>query len=74
MTARAPDLIGRNFTAAAPNTKYIGDLTACPPKAETFFYLTTVVELASRRLTGWAIADQMRADLVTGALNDLLSP
>ncbi|WP_442813558.1 DDE-type integrase/transposase/recombinase [Streptomyces sp. NBC_01754] len=33
-----------------------------------FCYLATVIDLASRHLAGWAIADHMRADLVTDAL------
>jgi len=34
-----------------------------------FLYLATVLDLASRRLAGWAIADHMRTDLVIDALN-----
>ncbi|MFG2409941.1 IS3 family transposase [Streptomyces brevispora] len=66
--AKAPDLIGRDFTAQAPNTKYVGDITYLPIEGGKFCYLATVIDLASRRLAGWAIADHMRADLVTGAL------
>ncbi|MBZ6261193.1 IS3 family transposase [Streptomyces olivaceus] len=66
--AKAPDLIGRDFTATAPNTKYVGDITYLPIDGGKFCYLATVIDLASRRLTGWAIADHMRADLVTDAL------
>ncbi|MFI2740711.1 IS3 family transposase [Streptomyces sp. NPDC018711] len=66
--AKAPDLIGRDFTAGEPNTKYVGDITYLPIDGGKFCYLATVIDLASRRLTGWAIADHMRADLVTDAL------
>ncbi|WP_186780056.1 IS3 family transposase [Streptomyces salinarius] len=66
--AKAPDLIGRNFTARKPNTKYVGDITYLPVDGGKFLYLATVIDLASRRLTGWAIADHMRTDLVTDAL------
>ncbi|ODA73179.1 Integrase core domain protein [Streptomyces sp. AVP053U2] len=66
--ARAPDLIGRDFTADRPNTKYVGDITYLPVDGGKFCYLATVIDLASRRLVGWAIADHMRADLVTDAL------
>ncbi|MFJ2420574.1 IS3 family transposase [Streptomyces brevispora] len=62
--AKAPDLIGRDFTAPAPNTKYVGDITYLPIDGGKFCYLATVIDLASRRLAGWAIADHMRADLV----------
>ncbi|MCZ9348757.1 IS3 family transposase [Streptomyces mutabilis] len=66
--AKAPDLIGRDFTAAEPNTKHVGDITYLPLDGGKFCYLATVIDLASRRLAGWAIADHMRADLVTDAL------
>ncbi|MER7513148.1 IS3 family transposase, partial [Streptomyces lavendulae] len=66
--AKAPDLIGRDFTAESPNVKYVGDITYLPIDGGKFCYLATVIDLASRRLAGWAIADHMRADLVTDAL------
>ncbi|NSL42750.1 IS3 family transposase [Streptomyces sp. 8P21H-1] len=66
--AKAPDLIRRDFTADKPNTKYVGDITYLPIDGGKFCYLATVMDLASRRLAGWAIADHMRADLVTDAL------
>lgn len=66
--AKAPDLIGRDFTASEPNTKYVGDITYLPLDGRKFLYLATVIDLASRRLAGWAIADHMRTDLVTDAL------
>ncbi len=66
--AKAPDLIGRDFTAGEPNTKYVGDITYLPIEGGKFCYLATVIDLASRRLGGWAIADHMLADLVTDAL------
>ena len=65
---RAPDLIGRDFTAGDPNTKYVGDITYLPLDGGKFCYLATVIDLASRCLAGWAIAGHMRTDLVTDAL------
>ncbi|MFJ1591034.1 IS3 family transposase [Kitasatospora albolonga] len=52
--AKAPDLIGRDLTATAPNTKYVGDITYLPIEGGKFCCLATVVDLASRRLVGWA--------------------
>ncbi|MFF9403905.1 IS3 family transposase [Streptomyces sp. NPDC014744] len=66
--AKAPDLIGRDFTARETNTKYVGDITYLPLESGKFLYLATVIDLASRRLAGWAIADHMRTDLVVDAL------
>nr|WP_106978150.1 IS3 family transposase [Streptomyces violaceorubidus] len=67
--AKAPDLIGRDFTASKPNTKYVGDITYLPVDSGKFLYLATVIDLASRRLAGWAIADHMRTELVIDALD-----
>jgi transposase InsO family protein len=66
--AKAPDLIGRDFTADEPNAKYVGDITYLPIDGGRFCYLATVIDHASRRLAGWAIADHMRVGLVTDAL------
>jgi transposase InsO family protein len=66
---KAPDLIGRDFTAAAPNERYVGDITYIPVGDRGFLYLATVVDLYSRRLAGWAIANHMRTELVLEALD-----
>ncbi|GAA5064755.1 hypothetical protein GCM10023336_45220 [Streptomyces similanensis] len=66
--AKASDLIGRDFTATEVNTKYVGDITYLPVGGGKFCYLATVIDLASRRLAGWAIADHMRAELVVDTL------
>lgn len=66
--AKAPDLIGRDFTASEPNMKYVGDITCLPVDGGKFLYLATVIDLASRRPAGWAIADHMRTGLVIDAL------
>ncbi|MEU0038362.1 IS3 family transposase [Streptomyces sp. NPDC006333] len=48
-SAKAPELIGRGFTAREPNTKYVGDITYLPLDGGKFLYLATVIDLASRR-------------------------
>ncbi|MFF2813123.1 IS3 family transposase [Streptomyces sp. NPDC058000] len=63
-----PDLLRRDFTAQAPNTKYVGDITYLPVGNGQFLYLATVLDLHSKRLAGWSIADHMRTCLVTDAL------
>jgi transposase InsO family protein len=67
--AKAPDLIGRDFTAPEMNQRYVGDITYLPVGERGFLYLATVIDLHSRRLAGWAIGDHMRADLVIDALS-----
>jgi transposase-like protein len=44
--AKVPDLIGRDFTAAQANTKYVGDITYLPLAGGKFRYLATVIDLA----------------------------
>ncbi|MCA2328750.1 DDE-type integrase/transposase/recombinase, partial [Mycobacterium intracellulare] len=65
---KVPDLLGRDFTAAAPNTTYVGDITYLPLATGGNLYLATVIDCCSRRVAGWAIADHMRTELVTDAL------
>ncbi|MFB4298590.1 IS3 family transposase [Actinomadura sp. NTSP31] len=65
---KVPDLIRRNFTAPAPGMKYVGDITYLPVGDGKFLYLATVIDLCSRRLAGWSIADHMRTELVVDAL------
>ncbi len=66
--AAVPDLIQRDFTASTPNTRYVGDITYLPVGDGKFLYLATVLDLHSKRLAGWSIADHMRTELVTDAL------
>jgi len=65
---RFPDLVERDFTAEAPNQKYLGDITYLPIADGSNLYLATVIDLCSRKLTGWQIADHMRTELVEAAL------
>ena len=65
---KVPDLLGRDFTAAAPNTTYVGDITYLPLATGGNLYLATVIDCCSRRVAGWAIADHMRTGLVEDAL------
>ncbi|PSK96133.1 transposase InsO family protein [Murinocardiopsis flavida] len=62
------DLLGREFTAQRPNTRYVGDITYLPIEGGRFLYLATVIDLYSRRLVGFSIADHMRTGLVADAL------
>ncbi|MFE1287354.1 IS3 family transposase [Streptomyces sp. NPDC058751] len=63
----APDLMMRDFTADTLNTKWCGDITYIPV-GSTWLYLATVIDICSRRVAGWSIADHMRASLVTDAI------
>lgn len=63
----APDLLGRDFTAERTNTRWVGDITYLRV-ADRFLYLATVLDLHSRRLLGWSLADHARAELACDAL------
>jgi putative transposase len=62
-----PDLIGRDFTAPAPGTRLVGDITYLRT-GQGWLYLATVIDLYTRMVVGWALADHMRTSLVTDAL------
>ena len=62
-----PDLIQRGFEPGAPDVAWVGDITYIPT-IEGWLYLATVIDLGSRRLIGYSMADHMRTELVTDAL------
>ena len=64
------DFLKRKFRAEAPNQIYVGDITYLPCKQGQFLYLATVIDVCSRRLVGWSIADHMRTSLVEDALEN----
>lgn len=66
-TAPIPDLINRDFSADAPGTKLVGDITYLPTW-EGWMYLSTVIDCHTKACIGYALADHMRADLVIDAL------
>ncbi|MER6161605.1 IS3 family transposase [Streptomyces sp. NPDC001868] len=63
----AHDLIGRDFTAEAPGTRLGGDITYIPTD-EGWLYLATWLDLATREIVGYSMADHHRASLVVDAL------
>jgi transposase InsO family protein len=64
----APHQLKREFTVPVPDTVYVGDITALPT-GDGWLYLAVVLELCSRAVVGWSIADHLRAELVTQALS-----
>lgn len=57
----------------ALNRVWVGDITYIPTR-EGFLYLSTVLDLASRRCIGWAMRDTMEVDLVLSALREARQP
>lgn len=64
----APNVLNRDFYASSPDEKYVGDITYIPT-GEGWLYLTTVIDLYSRKIVGWSMDDTMKVSLVNDALN-----
>jgi putative transposase len=65
--AKFPDLLKRDFTAAAPNTRWVGDITEIPTD-EGKLYLASVLDLCSRRLLAAPTSDHPNAELAMDAI------
>ena len=63
----APDLVERRFVAEAPDHLWVADITYVPTAAG-FLYLTVVLDVFSRRVVGWSMANHLRTELVFDAL------
>jgi len=63
----APNLLDRNFTVAAPNTAWAGDITYIATE-EGWLYLAVVIDLFSRQVVGWSMRPDMQRNLVIDAL------
>lgn len=63
----APNLLDRQFTAAAPNRVWLADI-AYVPTAEGWLYLAVVLDLFARRVVGWAMSETMPQELTIDAL------
>ena len=67
-TKGLPDLVKRDFTADAPATKLVGDITYIRTW-QGWVYLATVLDCYSKKAVGWAMADHMRTELITAAMD-----
>lgn len=63
----APHHLDRQFAAEKPNQVYAGDITYIPTQ-EGWLYLAVVIDLYSRQVVGWSMAEHMRTQLVNDAL------
>jgi transposase InsO family protein len=63
----APDLIEQDFTAAAPNQKWVSDLTYVWTD-EGWLYLAVIMDLYSRAIIGWSMDKRMTQQLMSDAL------
>jgi len=63
----APNELAQDFTAAAPNRKWVTDITYLAT-AEGWVYLAVVLDLFSRKVVGWALSHSLATELVSAAL------
>jgi transposase InsO family protein len=63
------DQLDFTVNVAAVDTRWCDDITYINTW-ESWLYLATVIDLASRRVAGWAVADHLGTDLVDAALTD----
>ena len=63
-----PDLVQRGFTAPAPNRVWVGDVTFIPTR-EGWLYVAVLLDLYSRKVVGWAMAERNNTALVRQALH-----
>ena len=64
---RPSDLLERDFTAAAPNRRWVADITYVETRAG-FVYAAFILDLFSRMVVGWQVTDTLRAELALDAL------
>lgn len=63
----APDLVDRKFVVDEPNRLWFADITYVSTW-DGWLYVAIVLDLFSRRIVGWSMADHLRTELVTDAL------
>ena len=63
----AADLVERDFTADEPDELWVGDITYIPTD-EGWLFVASVLDVCTRMVVGWSIADHLRAELCTDAL------
>ena len=73
-----PDLVHRDFTAAAPGQKMVGDITYIPTW-EGWLFLATVIDCCTKKVIGWAMDDNYKTPLISAAIrmaarNNTLEP
>ncbi len=62
------DLVDRAFVPASPGQVLYSDITYIPTESEGVVYLVVFADACSRRIVGWEVADHMRTEMVTAAL------
>ena len=67
----APNILDQTFTAAAPNQKWVTDITYLPTQLG-WVYLAVVLDLFSRNVVGWSISESLATPLVSTTLRNAI--
>lgn len=67
----AENLLGQNFTTPEPDRAWVADITYIPT-SEGWLYLAVIIDLFSRRVVGWSMAEHLRTEVVLSALEAAL--
>jgi transposase InsO family protein len=70
--ATAPDLVRREWSPTEPNRLWVADITYCR-SWEGWLYLAAVLDCHSRKVVGWSLRNDLRAELVTDAIEMAVS-
>jgi putative transposase len=70
--AAAKNILDRNFITTEPDRSWVDDITYIWT-AQGWLYLAVIIDLFSRRVIGWSMAEHMRTDLILTALESALS-
>jgi transposase InsO family protein len=65
----APNLLNRDFTAPAPNKRWVSDITYIPTRSG-WLYLVVIIDLFSRKVVGWATSKRLKHRFVVEAVRN----
>jgi len=68
----APNVLDQDFTATAPNRKWVADITYLSTKTG-WVYLAVVLDLYSRKVVGWSLGDSLATPLVSSAMRKAIA-
>jgi putative transposase len=67
----AENVLNQDFSTDAPDRKWVTDITYLPTRSG-WVYLAVVLDLFSRKVVGWSIADSLATTLVSSALKNAI--
>jgi len=68
----APNVLNQDFTADAPNRKWVADITYLSTRSG-WVYLAVVLDLFSRKVVGWSLSDSLTTPLVSSAMRKAIA-